>query len=60
MVMYLTIWRLLYVNFGTVCMDDFNCIQPSPSWKANSSSDIQEILRILWNPWVHYRLQKTR
>lgn len=48
------------LNFGAVCMDDFNSIQPSPSWKANSSSDIQEIFRILWIPWVNYRLQKKR
>ena len=26
----------------------------SPSWEGNSSSAIQEILRILWNPKVHY------
>jgi len=26
----------------------------SPSWEANRSSASQEILRILWNPKVHY------
>jgi hypothetical protein len=34
-------------------------MKQSPSWLANSSSASQEILRILWNPHVPYRIYKS-
>jgi hypothetical protein len=34
-------------------------MQQSPSWEADRFSASQEIPDILWNPKVHYRLQKS-
>jgi hypothetical protein len=36
-----------------------NFMDQSPSWEANMSSASQAISRIVWNPEVHYHIQKS-
>ena len=35
-------------------------MEENPSWEVNWFSASQEILRILWNQKVHYRIQNSQ
>ena len=56
-----TIWlcRKFRVQIIEMNLNVANPMRQSPSWEANRSSTSQETLRILRNPKVHYRIQKS-
>jgi hypothetical protein len=51
-----TVTGLLYSYLITYLLT--YSMEQSPSWKTNRFEASQEILRILWNPKVHYRFHK--
>jgi hypothetical protein len=42
-----------------LCGETTASMEQSPSWEANSHSASQEILRLLWNTMVHYRVHQS-
>jgi len=55
---YIYIYTLIYsFTFLLACLLTYS-MEESPAWKANRFAASQEIRRMLWNPKVHYRIDK--
>ena len=49
-----------FPTFHSICLSKVNnSVEHRPFWEADRSSVRQEIPRVLWNPMVHYRIQKS-
>jgi len=51
--------KLKHTALFWTSLQQANSTEWSPTWEANSRSAIQQILRLLWKPKVHYRVLKS-